>query len=976
MHGMRDRWVSRGRMWARSHTKAMLAGSGALLCLSLLTTSLLLTATVRVHAQPDLSLVANAACSVLARQDPTASNGSAWGRTILSGHNSPSGWFGVDVCSNGFDALAPNPANVSCDAVPSNWTATGCAPGRATRDGFGLTFQCVELVIRFSAWAYGDKPSGWSGNAPDLWLPANHPRDFVMYPNGSSHAPVPGDIIVWGYVHPDGTPWPVGPDGTDSGHVAVVAAVRNGQVITAEQNVKWGADDHPTDRLALTKSGHHWILSGTNKHVTTLPTYRWQTTMGVARATYGWLHSTKNTGTFPTKSGTSSASSMASAATPKQASGGLPSLAPATVITSAGTLADLTWATNSFLPGDPSDGSAHAAVRNLGAPSTSRLVLTQTPATVVLPDGRRYTYAIGTDGHLYTARTAPQTFGVAWFDHGTPPGVRLLPNVSATTFAGGMAIAALGSDGNLWWRAGPVAQLGNWLPLGRPANVGLSGTFAIVGAPGDGAPLAVAAGSDGMLYERIWQPAVLGPDGTTQVPAGWSDWLPVHGQPAGLQLSGRLVAVSENADPRYWIAGWPDTPLDLFALDDIGRLWRFRSTSIARGWTVATVPLPSTLSLAQLVSAVTVKGNAAAATAKAQAPTAALLHLYATSRKSLELATFTLPTDTSANGAPLQPPEWTALPLPPSSAGGEPNGLALAVGPAASVLVGSAGNAVLLGGAQSSVDSLAASAPALDPPAKAAHNPWRLAGRVAPAMSFSDPLTGAAIDARWNRVGTRAQVHEDQHGVALAAQDGAAVLLQNAPEGNGTTSVTVTLPAHPAAGMKAGLVLYLDDGDWLTLTVDRDGQVGLCGASWNQATPCVYQQVRLGGNHTITLRVVRTDAGFEGQASLDGAAWRTIGAWVPTVPTAASTSGSPSATAAASMAVPTPTATTTPGAATSAGDGAQALAPIAFSECGLIVSASSSLEHAPVFTNFAVELPAQPTGTTAAPGDTPATPSA
>lgn len=969
MHGMGDHWASRGRIWARSHKKALLAGSSALLCLSLLTTSLLLTATARVHAQPDLSLAANAACSVLARQDPTASSGSTWGRTILSGHNSPSGWFGVDVCSNGFNAVAPNPANVSCDAVPSNWATTGCAPGQATRDGFGLTFQCVELVIRFSVWAYGDMPSGWSGNAPDLWLPANHPRDFVMYPNGSSHAPVPGDIIVWGYVHPDGTPWPAGPDGSDSGHVAVVAAVRHGQVITAEQNVKWGTEDHPTDRLALTKSGNHWILSGTSKHVTTLPTYRWQSTMGVSRATYGWLHSTKNTGTFPTKSGTASASSTASAATPKQASGGLPSLAPATVITSAGTLADLTWATSSFLPGDPSDGSAHAAVRNLGAPSTSRLVLTQTPATVVLPDGRRYSYAIGTDGHLYTARTAPQTFGVAWFDHGTPPGVRLLPNVSATTFAGGMAVAALGSDGNLWWRAGPVAQLGNWLPLGRPANVGLSGSFAIVGAPGDGAPLAVAVGSDGVLYERIWQPAVAGSDGTTQVPAGWSDWLPVHGQPTGLRVTGNLVAVTENADPRYWIAGWPDTPLDLFALDSTGRLWRFRSAAIARGWTVATVPLPASLSLAQLVSAVAVKGDAAATTATAQASTSSLLHLYATSSRSIELATFTLPTGTPADGAPSQPPEWTALPLPPPSAGGEPNGLALAVGPAASVLVDPAGNAVLLGGAQSSVDALAASAPTLNPAAKTAHNPWRLAGRVAPAMSFSDPLTGAAVDARWNLLGSRAQTHEGQRGLAVAAQDGAATLLQNAPEGNATLSVTVTLPAHPASRMQAGLVLYLDDGDWLTLTLDRDGQVGLCGASWSQAAPCIYQQMRLGSDRAITLRVVRTDAGFEGQASLAGVAWRTIGAWVPTVPTAASTGGSASVTATGSVAPPTPTATNTPaaGAGTSAGDGAQALAPIAFSECGLIVSASSSLQNAPVFSNFTIELPAQ---------STPATPSA
>src|SRR5689334_19386299 len=39
-----------------------------------------------------------ASCSQLARLDPTITNGSSWGRTILPGHGAPGGWFGVDVC--------------------------------------------------------------------------------------------------------------------------------------------------------------------------------------------------------------------------------------------------------------------------------------------------------------------------------------------------------------------------------------------------------------------------------------------------------------------------------------------------------------------------------------------------------------------------------------------------------------------------------------------------------------------------------------------------------------------------------------------------------------------------------------------------------------------------------------------------------------------------------------------------------------
>ena len=149
-------------------------------------------------AQAVADAAPGASCATLAAIDPSATSGRAWGKTIFPGHGAPGGWFGVDVCANGFNAsIGGAGANVSCSAIPANWSATGCAPGHATGDGYGLAFQCVELIVRFSAWAFGER-NGWFGNAPDLWLNGNHPADFQAIPNGAGRAPVPGDLLVWG----------------------------------------------------------------------------------------------------------------------------------------------------------------------------------------------------------------------------------------------------------------------------------------------------------------------------------------------------------------------------------------------------------------------------------------------------------------------------------------------------------------------------------------------------------------------------------------------------------------------------------------------------------------------------------------------------------------------------------------------------------------------------------------------------------
>ncbi|HEX6800547.1 MAG TPA: CHAP domain-containing protein [Ktedonobacterales bacterium] len=952
---------------------------GVMLCVPLLGVLVLDTPDF-VHAQPNIGLNSAAACSQLAHQDPTATNGSEWGRTILAGHNAPRGWFGVDVCSNGLNVAAPNPANVSCDALPSNWPARGCAPGGATRDGFGLTFQCVELITRFAAWAFGDQPSAWLGDAPDLWLPGNHPSDWVMYANGSKTAPVPGDVLVFGSVTANGAPWPAGADGEHGGHVAVVAAVRGGEIVTAEQNVKWGSEDHPSDQLGLTHAGGRWIVSGSTSHSTALPAFRWQSTMGSTRAVYGWLHSTKNTGTFPAHSGSSQATSSAPAVTPKQAPGVLPSLSGATVVTSAGTLADLTWTAGGVLPGDDVNAPTHVAVRSLGAPDTSPIALEQTPATVVLPDGRRYTYAVGTDGHLYVARTAPQVFGTYWFDHGAPDGVRLQPGVSATTYAGGMGVAALGSDGNLWWRAGPVGNLGNWLPLGHPAGTTLAGGFELRGAPGSGSPLLLALGSDGTLYERVWQQPVSGADGAMQVPAGWSDWLALHLAPANVQLSGALLAVPESANPQFWIGGWPDTPLDVFALDTRGGLWLFRSSGLAHGWSASRITLshtPTALIAGTAVSAAPAQssaatsgatGSAAAATATAtpkatasatatSAPNAqgALLHVYLSASNGVVLAAVSLTTAKPPSN--VQPVETL---LPPVAIASRLPAVALPVGPGASVLIAPEVEDILIGGSSDGVAALLPSSIPAPTPASSSSGSspaqpaplWVSAGRVAQGTSFDDAFTRRSLDARWTLVGPQARPLASDHGLTLTAPGGEAALLQSVPTGDHLTlAVTVTLPAHPSSDFRAGLLLYLDDGDWLTLAVQR-GQVALCGSAWGQAAPCVTQKLSVpsGSGTGVTLRLTRDANGYSGQVSLDGTSWSTVGSWAPALPTKP-TNATPGATPKATGTA-TATATTTPSATASPGSGTPTLAPVAFTECGVLVAGSTSADSAPLFTNY------------------------
>lgn len=931
----RIRWRGIRPFWRGGSQRRLVAAIFAgILCMTLLSAlgiNIYLGQTA--EAALTASVAPDASCTALAAVSRSATNGPTWGRTLLPGGGAAGGWFGVDVCGNGANLAAPNPANVSCDRAAKSWSAAGCAPGNPTSDGYGLSFQCVELAIRFSAWAFGDQPTDWGrsgwGNAPDLWLPANHPAGFVAFANGSAQAPVPGDLIVWGALDVRGNPFPSGPDGFHGGHIAVVAAVRDGMVITAEQNVMWGNTDQPSDRLALTRVGGRWILSGSSQPASVLPTYRWAASMGASRATYGWLHSLRNNGTLPAVHRVSRLLAAPPRPLPQQPSGGLPALAPAAFVTANGQLADLVWSSSDLLAPTTADTATRAAPRSLGSPSSGPLAIGQSPAILVLPDGARVVYALGADGHLYAARTAPNLLGVAWLDLGAPDGATLRSAVSATTFSDGVAVAALDGDGTLWWRAGPEGQLGGWLSLGRPTGTTLTPAFAIVGAPGSGSPLILAVGANGLLYERIWKQAIVDAGGAVAVPAGWSDWIALHNVPAGIKLVPRLAAVSELATPRATVGAWQDAPLSVFLLGTDGKLWWLRSTSLSVGWTmsaVGTQPAPVSALLAATLAA---QPGGASSTARPR------LHIYAASQDTTYLAALDLPTRTFLGAAP----KWTKLPpLAPGLSGAF---VALPTANDASALLASDGRAYQALGAAGAADMLAPSASpsaadqtqaTTSTPAAQPH--WLSLGALALGPAFGDTFTAqSSPDARWTLTGAGARATLADGALALSAAAGSqAALLQGAQPGDASVAVQVALPAAPA-NARAGLTLYLDDGDWMTLLSGTDGSVQLCAQAWQKAAPCQSRTVSVAAGQSVWLRLTRSGDIFTADASTDGATWATVGSWTPALPNAA-----------------TP-ATGAGKASTSAHQGV--VAPLAFTAAGLLVENDGADPASARFAGFA-----------------------
>ncbi len=99
--------------------------------------------------------------------------------------------------------------------------------GRSSK--YGIEWQCVEFVQRY----WGERewgPYNWGLNAFEMFGNKDNINFANVYENGSSTAPVPGDILVFG--KNEEWPW---------GHVALVTGVANGKITFVQQNVgeKW-----------------------------------------------------------------------------------------------------------------------------------------------------------------------------------------------------------------------------------------------------------------------------------------------------------------------------------------------------------------------------------------------------------------------------------------------------------------------------------------------------------------------------------------------------------------------------------------------------------------------------------------------------------------------------------------------------------------------------------------------------------------
>ncbi|HEX3271679.1 MAG TPA: CHAP domain-containing protein [Ktedonobacterales bacterium] len=847
-----------------------------------------------------------ASCATLAALNPSATNGPNWGKTILKGFGAADGWFGVDVCSNGASAI-----NVSCDQTPTNWGASGCAPGQPSRDGYGWTFQCPELIERFGAWAFGDKPQDWGGryggNAPDLWLDGNHPADYVMYPNGSKQAPVPGDILIWGYLDSAGQPWPAGPYGNHSGHIAVVAAVRNGVVVTAEQNVAWGGQDHPSDTLALTATPTGWILSGSTTPSTTLPTYRWERTMGASRATYGWLHSTKNTGKFQ-KTG-------AAPATPPPPP---PSLSSAAIVTTSGALADLTWTQLPTSPDAIFISTPVATTRQLGAPPGATLRPDLAPATLVSADSRRIV-AVDTDGNLWEARTASAYLGVVWTKLDAPSGVLLTGAPSVVPFADGALVSALGDDGALWWRSESPQRLGPWTSLGRPTASPLTGSAITLALPGSTQLLAVGLGADGRIYEAQWR-SFNGSGDESSHTQGWTEWTAITAtdngkSPKRIHLTGaapRIVATVEPGGAAPNSSTILPPTVDVFALDGEGAITWLRGAGDPASWRARSVDHPN--GATGLLAATTLDGFLGTTTMSH------IEQLYLATTQGVSMASLTMPaTDPAANPAIT----WTPFATQAKTTQLESAGSALQIGPGASALLLATGDHALAAATPDAISILSGEPASAGTPATSAPPTWFDAGAASPGKSFSDDLVAAKLDPRWRLAPASAQALATANGLRLTSQpDGTLATLTQAALLDGS-SMRVKVSGL-GDGARAGLTLRFDEGDWLALTTDRAGNVQFCPSRDQKIGACQSAHVALASDGSLWFELAHAGATFLASVSVDGEKWTQLGSW----------SAAPTAQQA-----PTSDATAV---------------WLPFTSAGLLVTGAPDVNHAPVFTSLKV----------------------
>ncbi|HET8907959.1 MAG TPA: hypothetical protein VFN11_13440, partial [Ktedonobacterales bacterium] len=443
----------------------------------------------------------------------------------------------------------------------------------------------------------------------------------------------------------------------------------------------------------------------------------------------------------------------------------------------------------------------------------------------------------------------------------------------------------------------------------------------------------------------------------TQIPAAWSTWLAIGAESSSSRLAGNLVVVPELPNAHSWIGPWPDSPLNILAADSNGTLWWFRSTRLSTGYTTTAVA-GNPAQLSALLGAVAVPAapaaSASATGSTSNAPQAEIIELYASARAASYMATVTIPSAGKASaGTPADKPIWAKLPDPPAGVDPSVQGAALALGAGNSVLVTAAGDDVVIGGVQAMTAALLSQTAPQVSGGKLAANPWMRVGAAPAASTFSDAFTAAHLDTRWTRTDPAARVTLDANGLSLAPSTrGVAALMQSASAGDTTLSVEIGRPDTLSAKDNVGLVLYEDDADWLTFTVDRTGVLRFCAMLQQSAQPCITGKAN--ARAPVWLRIQRSASTFIALSSADGATWQMAGQWTPTSVAASKTTQPASGTPGARSATATSTAnaTATPGA-TVASD--PATASLAFTAWGVIATSDGKASVWPHITNFTVQ---------------------
>jgi len=184
--------------------------------------------------------------------------------------------------------------------------------------------------------------------------------------------------------------------------------------------------------------------------------------------------------------------------------------------------------------------------------------------------------------------------------------------------------------------------------------------------------------------------------------------------------------------------------------------------------------------------------------------------------------------------------------------------------------------------------------------------------------------------------------------------------MQAAAPGDVSLDVQVARPKTLAEKARVGLALYQDDGDWLTLMVDRTGAVTLCVTLRQAAQPCITGNAKANPNAAVWLQVQRSGSDFTAQWSGDGTTWQQVGQWTPDM-TGAVAPGKAATPTAGATATPTATATATPQAsATAAADSPTATdppaAPLAFTSWGVLSIGNGTAGSWPHMSAFTVTL--------------------